>query len=200
MSRSLSEENLAEFEGKREEEEEEGVVRSEGEEEEEEGEGQAEKRLKKMKALKKRTEGKIELKNGTADVHENGQKSKDGDNEEHKSTPLHNEQPPAKDGTPENEDSVTIPPSSASPLSPDSLAGIYLDLDHMTVSCDLWSTGDIATALAEVRRPVRQYSLKRNPGQPEVHVPDVPINNFYYRTSLKRKSLKPAIVDEEVFQ
>ena len=56
-------------------------------------------------------------------------------------------------------------------------------------------TGDIATALAEVRRPVRQYSLKRNPGQPEVHVPDVPMHNSYYRTSIKRKQ---ALVEEEV--
>ena len=122
MSRSLSEENVAEFERKREEEEEEGVVRSEGEEEEEEGEGQVDKRLKKMKALKKRTEG---LKNGTANVLQNGQKREDRDNEEQNSTPLHNEQPPAKDGTPENKDFVTttIPPLSASPLSPDSLAG-----------------------------------------------------------------------------
>lgn len=51
------------------------------------------------------------------------------------------------------------------------------------------TAGDIASVLAEVRQPVRQYSLKRNPEQPEVHVPIVP-RSSYYRMSLKRKPLQ----------
>ena len=116
MSRSLSEENLAEFEKNKEEEEEE-VVRSEGEEEEGE-EGQVKKRLEEMKALKKssiETEDKTELNNGASDLRENGCTSKD-------------EESSRNDGRPANTEPTSPPPSSpsrASPLSPDSLAGIY---------------------------------------------------------------------------
>ena len=64
------------------------------------------------------------------------------------------------------------------------------------ISHDL--TGDIESALVAVRQPVRQYSLKRNPGQPEVCVPNVSGHTPYYQTSFKMKQPTTQTVAEEV--
>ena len=55
-------------------------------------------------------------------------------------------------------------------------------------------TDDIQTVLEEVREPVRQYSLKRSPGQLEVHVPAIPGHAPYYRHSMKRR--QPELAQE----
>lgn len=138
MNRSLSEENIAEFEGKREEEEE-TVVRSEGEEEESDGEQQAEKWLEEMKALKEnmKTEGNIQLENETADA---SHKSKDEYKEKQTLSSQGNCERQANNAKAEPLDVVApFPPTSpppTSPLSPDSLAGRESPASH-DMSCDL---------------------------------------------------------------
>lgn len=71
--------------------------------------------------------------------------------------------------------------SSSSSDRPDSLAGIYsLYIATLTLAMSYDTAVDIESVLAEVRQPVRQYSLKHDPGQPE----------SYNHTSLKKKLLE----------